>query len=117
MKSDRWNWDVNWGAYNKKEDGATSVRMSDRFKDGRSKKRSFADVGDDHWLLKCAVGVLKRFDKVLRVNEWLVSIDIWFKSQYLGDKSILWRFEDELVEEFLVLKDGVREVGEKEKKA
>ncbi|KAK0603426.1 hypothetical protein LWI29_004878 [Acer saccharum] len=47
------------------------------------------------WLNKCAVGTLRRFDKVSRVNRELQNRGIAFKASYLGDKFILWRFEDE----------------------
>ncbi|KAK1555085.1 hypothetical protein Q3G72_021669 [Acer saccharum] len=50
---------------------------------------------DQGWLSKGIVGSLKRFDKVSRVNQALASKGIVFKSSYLGDKSILWRFGNE----------------------
>ncbi|KAK4847470.1 hypothetical protein QYF36_002280 [Acer negundo] len=40
-------------------------------------------------------GTLRRFDKVSRTNQWLLNRGFAFKSSYLGDKFILWRFDSE----------------------
>ncbi|KAK0598948.1 hypothetical protein LWI29_000973 [Acer saccharum] len=45
---------------------------------------------EHEWLSRCAVGVLKDFVKVSRVNKRLIDAGIMFSSSYLGDKSILW---------------------------
>ena len=50
---------------------------------------------DNTWLSKCAIGVLKRFDKVTKVNRRLANRGIIFNSMYLRDKSIVWSFESE----------------------
>ncbi|KAK4855081.1 hypothetical protein QYF36_003833 [Acer negundo] len=55
MESDKWNQDVNWGAYNEKEDGTTSAGMSDWFEDRRSRKRSFVDTVEEFMDLKGGV--------------------------------------------------------------
>ncbi|KAK0600462.1 hypothetical protein LWI29_015248 [Acer saccharum] len=45
---------------------------------------------EHEWLSRCAVGVLKDFVEVSRVNKRLIDAGIMFSSSYLGDKSILW---------------------------
>lgn len=53
------------------------------------------DKNNVSWLSKCAVGTLKRIDKVFRTNQRLVSRGYVFKASYLGEKFILWRFDSE----------------------
>ncbi|KAK0599277.1 hypothetical protein LWI29_003867 [Acer saccharum] len=45
---------------------------------------------EHEWLSRCAVGVLKDFVEVFRVNKRLIDAGIMFSSSYLRDKSILW---------------------------
>ncbi|KAK3229528.1 hypothetical protein Dsin_001409 [Dipteronia sinensis] len=48
---------------------------------------------EKEWLERCAVGVLKSFSNISKVNQRLDSIGFVYSTKYLGDKSILWIFE------------------------
>ncbi|KAK0607747.1 hypothetical protein LWI29_019875 [Acer saccharum] len=56
-------------------------------------------LNDQVWLKKCAIGILKGFKDVSRVNHRLESLGCMFSSLYLGDKSILWVFDSEVSKE------------------
>ncbi|KAK3206426.1 hypothetical protein Dsin_020472 [Dipteronia sinensis] len=52
-------------------------------------------IADSRWLDRCAVGVLKTFSSVDRVNKRLRDRGFSFTSKYLGGKLMLWSFETE----------------------
>ena len=54
---------------------------------------------EEHWLRRCAVGVLKTFSKVDSVNDRLESRGFKFTSHFVGTKSVLWCFESEIDKE------------------
>lgn len=59
---------------------------------------------DQDWLKNCAIGILKGFKEVSRVNDHLESFGCKFFSMYLGDKSIMWCFESVLIKERFIKK-------------
>ncbi|KAK2642618.1 hypothetical protein Ddye_024381 [Dipteronia dyeriana] len=52
---------------------------------------------DEGWLKRSAVGVLKVFASVSKVNQSLTDRCISFSTLYFGDKSIVWVFKSESV--------------------
>ena len=48
---------------------------------------------DQGWLNKCAIGVLKEFVELSRVNNRLDALGKIFSSTYVGDKCVLWSFD------------------------
>ncbi|KAK0596042.1 hypothetical protein LWI29_012254 [Acer saccharum] len=52
-------------------------------------------VFDCRWLRRCAIGVLKNFSSIARVNKRLLDRGFCFTTKYLGGKSILWSFESD----------------------
>ncbi|KAK2648768.1 hypothetical protein Ddye_016257 [Dipteronia dyeriana] len=51
---------------------------------------------EDEWLSRCAVGILKDFTNMERVNHRLSSRGFSFCLTYLGDKLVLWCFDSDI---------------------
>ncbi|KAK1578672.1 hypothetical protein Q3G72_032227 [Acer saccharum] len=54
---------------------------------------------EEHWLRRCAIGILKSFSNLESVNERLRIRGFQFTSHYIGTKSVLWCFDSEVDKE------------------
>ncbi|KAK1553806.1 hypothetical protein Q3G72_003857 [Acer saccharum] len=58
---------------------------------------------DEAWLRNCAVGTLKNFSSVSKVNQRLEDRGFFFSSSFMGGNRMLWRFETEIDREGFIM--------------